>query len=290
MERRPGEDRGVGARAALDALSEVDARRDAVLDRRRLGRLFLIEAFVVVAVFGCWLVAQRAVAGRAPGPSLTALPIVVLALQWDQLTRGLRERTRARIGLRGSARAVHLGLTVTGVLAFLVSSFLVVARHEVPVPLIALGVLLTLAGGTWGWAVLRGPARGRAVVPAAQHLEMTVVGRVATGLFGLGLGLIAAAAPWLLAGGVYAALAVVATVISLAIAVVGRFSRAVAELGAVWSAPQWTAFGISGAIICGGLILAGFRPALGAVTGVVSAIAVLVVFAVAACWHGRGDG
>lgn len=277
------------AQAALDMLPGVAQRRDARLDRRRLGRILLIDAIVPTAAFVSWFLSQLL---RDPSVSVRSIPtlaLLIVVLMWDQLARGLRERYGAAQALRGATRTVHGVLLGAGAAAFIVALFLTNVRGAVPILVVVLGAVLWLCAGLWGWGAMRRGSRDAPAVPMQQHAEMNVAGRIATGFFGLGLGLNAVVGPWYVAGGGFEVLAVVAALISLAIAGVGRFAHAVPELGAAWRPAQWTVFGLSAVITCVAPVLAFADPARGVVIGVVAAGAILVLFLGAALWPVASD-
>ncbi|MFJ4164690.1 hypothetical protein ACIPY5_03980 [Microbacterium sp. NPDC089698] len=275
------------AQAALDALPGIAGRRDGVIDRRRLGRILFFEAFVPTAAFVSWFLAQLARDPSVNARSLPTLALLVVMLMWGQLVRGLRERYGAVQALRGAPRLMHQVLTGATAAAFLTALVITFLRGDAPVLLVALGGVLGLGAGVWAWGAMRRDA-GEAV-PVTEHAEMNTAVRIATGCFGLGLALIAAVGPLFAAGGAFGALSVVAAVLAVAIAALGRFSNAVPAIGAAWRTPQWTAFAISVVITCVAPIPAFATPSFGGVIGGIAAGAILVLFVVAALWPAGPD-
>ncbi|GAA4483594.1 hypothetical protein [Microbacterium panaciterrae] len=278
------------ARAALDALPRVAQRRDEVLDRRALARIYLVDAIVPTVAFASWVLAQalRDASVRTHAiPTLATLLVVVL---WDQLSRGLRERYRARQALRGAPRIMQNILAGVGAGLLLLALFITFDRRSVPVVLVVIGSVILLGSGVGAAAAMLRDARGTPKPPPAQHAEMTVAARVATVLFGLGLGLIAVVGPWSAAGTGSESLALIPALLALAIAGIGRLVNAVPALGAAWRPPQWTAFALSVTIACLAPIIGAARPADGVALGVIAAAAVLLLFLVTALFPADRNG
>lgn len=277
------------AQAALDALPGIAGRRDGVIDRRRLGRILFFEAIVPTAAFASWFLAQLARDPSVNARSLPTLALLVVMVMWGQLVRGLRERYGAVRALHGAPRLVHQVLTGATAAAFLTALVITFLQRDAPVLLVALGGVLGLGAGVWAWGAMRRDAGEAGSVPVTEHAEMNTAVRIATGCFGLGLALIAAVGPLFAAGGAFGALSVVAAVLAVAIAALGRFSNAVPAIGAAWRPPQWTAFTISAVITCVAPIPAFATPSFGGVIGGIAAGAILVLFVVAALWPAGPD-
>lgn|GEM_PF-2720417 len=283
----PGQD---AARAALDALPGIAGRREEMLDRRRLGRILFFDAIVPTGAFVSWFLTQLLRDPSVSARSLPTLALLVVVLMWSQLERGLRERYRAAQTLRGAARLVHQVLTGAAAAAFVLALVITFLRGDPPAALVAFGGLLGLGAGLWAWGAMRRGARDAAPVPVAEHAEMNTAVRIATGSFGVGLALIAAVNPLFAAGRGFQGLSVVAALLAVAIAALGRFLNAVPAIGAAWRVPQWTAFAISVVITCVAPIPAFAHPPLGGLIGVVAAGAILVFFVVTALWPAGPDG
>ena len=292
-ERRIDEWDGVpgreAAQAALDALPGIAGRRERAIDHRRLGRILFFEAIVPTAAFVSWFLAQLVRDPSVDARSLPTLALLVVMLMWGQLVRGLRERYGAAQALRGAPRLVHQVLAGASVAAFLLALVITFLRGDAPVLLVALGGVLGLGAGAWAWGAMRRDAGEAGSVPVPVHAEMNTAVRIATGCFGLGFALIAAVGPLSVTGGVFGALSVVAAVLAVAIAVLGRFSNAVPAIGAAWRPPQWTAFAISAVIACVAPIPALATPLFGGAIGGIAAAAILVLFVVAALWPAGPD-
>ncbi|MFB7843524.1 hypothetical protein [Microbacterium sp. NPDC056052] len=278
------------ARAALDALPGIAGRREEVLDRHRLGRILFFEAIVPTTAFVSWFLAQMFRDPSVNARSLPTLALLVVIVMWSQLARGLRERYPAARALRGAARVVHQVLTVASAAAFVLALVITFLRGDAPVVLVALGGVLGLGAGLWAWGAMRRGAGDAAAVPVAEHAEMNTAVRIATGCFGVGFALIAAVSPLFAAGEGFQVLSVVAAVLAMAFAALGRFLNAVPAIGATWRPPQWTAFAISAVIACVAPIPAFANPLLGGMIGAVAAGAILVFFVVAALWPAGPDG
>jgi len=277
------------ARAALDALSGISRRRDEVLDRRRLGWILLFDAIVPTVAFASWILSEGLRDASVSMRSIPTLAMLVIVILWDQLSRGLRERYRARSALRGVARTVQNVLSGVGAGILLLAMVFTLSRGEAPVALVVIGSVILISGGIWAACTMMRDARGAPRKPPADHALMNVAGRIATFFFGLGLGSIAVVGPWSAARGGFEVLAVIPAVLALLIAGVGRFVNAVPELGAMWRPPQWIAFGLSVAITCAVPVFGAARPTEGVLLGVVAGGTVLVLFGAAALWPEGAD-
>lgn len=270
------------ALAYLNELPGIHQRREVVLDRRRLARLYMIEG-TVLAVFIAALLWTDLLRRLNDAPASTStFGLLVVLLLWNSLSLGIRERYGARQGMRGTVRVVNLVLLVTAVLWAVILIFVGAA---VPAWLRAGPVLLALIGGLWPGIALIRDSRGAPRLPSPPHAVMTRPGRGATFATGVALAVTGLVTGWVGAGDILVSNLglVLAIVMMIAIAVCSRLGL-VTELGAMWRPPQWIAFALSALVIGAGMVWATASPETGLTFGMAAACTVLVLFLVAALW------
>jgi len=270
------------AQAYLDELSGVQQRREVVLDRSRMARLYVVEG-IAFAVFIAVLLSTdllRRLTG-APNSSSTFGLLVVLLL-WNSLSLGIKERYGARQGMRGRVRIVNLVLILTAILWAVV---LIFAGAAVPAWVRAGPVILALVGGFWPAIAVIRDARGAPKPAAPPHAVMTRSGRGATLAAGAALSVTGLVTGLIAAGNIVVSnLGLVCAVIMIiAIAICSRMGL-ITELGAMWRPPQWIAFAMSALAIAVVMVCATGSSQTAPIFGIAGAGAVLVLFAVASVW------
>jgi len=275
------------AQAYLNELPGVQQRRDVVLDRRRLARLYMIEGAALAVFIGVllWTDLLRRLTD-APASSSTFGLLVVLLL-WNSLSLGIRERYGARQGMRGTVRVLNLVLLVTAVLWAVI---LIFAGAAVPAWVRAGPVLLALVGGLWPGIALNRDSRGAPRLPSPPHAVMTRPGRGATFATGMALSVTGLVTGWVAAGGILLSNLglVLAIIMIIAITICSQLGL-VTELGAMWRPPQWIAFALSALVIGAGMVRATASPEAGLTFGIAAAGTVLVLFLVASLWPAAPD-
>ena len=277
----------VTALAYLNELPGVQQRREVVLDRRRLARLYMIEG-TALAVFIAALLSTDLLRRLNDAPASTStFGLLVVLLLWNSLSLGIRERYGARQGMRGTVRVVNLVLLVT---ALLWAVILIFAGTALPAWLRAGPVLLALAGGLWPGIALNRDARGVPRLPSPPHAVMTRPGRGATLATGMALSVAGLVTGWVAAGDTLTSNVglVLAITMIIAITICSRLGL-VTELGAMWRPPQWIAFALSAIVVCAAMISATAAPEQGLLIGAFAAGTILVLFLIAALWPEGAD-
>ncbi|MGN8026169.1 hypothetical protein [Microbacterium sp. 22242] len=275
------------AQAYLDELPGVRQRREIVLDRSRMARLYFVEgiAFGVFIAVLLWMDLLRRLTGTSSSSSTFGLLVVLLL--WNGLSLGIRERYGARQGIRGTARIVNLVLLLTAVFWAVVLIFVGAA---VPAWVRAGPVLLALVGGFWPGIVLNRDARGAPKPAAPPHAVMTRPGRGATFAAGVALSVTGLVTGLVAAGDILVSNLglVCAVIVIIAIAICTRMGF-ITELGAMWRPPQWIAFALSALAIAVVMVRATASPPSALLFGIAAAGAILALFVVASVWPAGPD-
>lgn len=275
------------AQAYLDELPGVRQRREVVLDRRRLGRLYVVEGAAFAVFIGAllWTDLLRQLTGASTS-SLTFSLLIVVFL-WSSLSRGIRERYGARQGPRGLARVVNLVLLVAALLAAVVLFF---AGSAAPAWLRIGPVLLAFVGGLWPGLALSREASGMPKLEPPLHAVMTPAGRWATLVCGLGMSVAVLLMGWITVGGPLSSTLglISATIVIIAIVICSHLGL-VTELGAMWRPPQWTAFVLSALLTGAVMVWATASPESGLTVGIAAAGVILALVLIASVWPVGSD-
>ena len=270
------------ARAYLDEIGLVHARREERIDRRALAWLSAVNAVVISVYVGiaCFSVGVT----QANSSFLIVLAVFLL---WLQLSTEYRETHGAGGSPLTRSRAISIGL-VTAMVVLLVCGIVVsIAGVNLPaiVRLIPAFAALLIVG-----------------VPAARELSGSVSIEVLSDRRKLlrpekwatiGMGIVLAASIWVLTVGDFLLISIFAATLMvsyLAWWIAGRVTERLPALGAVWARPHWLVFGLACAVVTAIIVIqfAGITTITG-LHGSIAAVIVIVLFFGAAFLDGR-DG
>lgn len=269
------------ASAYLEEISVIEQRRDALIDRRTVAWLSILNA-VVIATF-----LYLTIVGLREGMTAVTQPVLFEFLIWGQISNGLATRSGVQWRLGRRKWMTIVGTAVIGVVV-LVSMFAAIFapderddRIVYVAPLVAL-VALTGVGARQLWRARgHGPARHR----GRRRLSAGI--RAATVALGVVLGALTA-----LMSVPESVLTVVLLLLLVLVIVAWIFAGLASGLGIPalaeqWRWPQFTAYALSTAVFFASAASALFgRPTTMPLTAIAGA-AMTVLFLLAALLGGR---